>query len=51
MLEEISFHKILKWVVKSNSKKRSVIEETFLLKASNEYKDSLQKVVKLLEDY
>ncbi|MCX6173308.1 MAG: hypothetical protein NTZ27_00940 [Ignavibacteriales bacterium] len=51
LLEEISFHaKFSNGLLKVIQRKDPVIEETFLLKASIEYKDSLQKVVKLLED-
>ncbi len=51
LLEEISFHaKFSNGLLKVIQRKDPVVEDTFLLKASNEYKDSLQKVVKLLED-
>ncbi|MFA5804329.1 MAG: hypothetical protein WC879_06765 [Melioribacteraceae bacterium] len=51
LLEEISFHaKFSNGLLKVIQRKDPVVEETFLLKASNEYKDSLQKVVKLLEE-
>mgnify|MGYP001561880556 FL=1 len=51
MLEELSFHaKFSNGLLKVIQRKDPVVEKTFLLKASNEYKDSLQKVVKLLED-
>ena len=51
LLEEISFHsKFSNGLLKLIQRKDSVIEETFFLKASNEYKDGLQKVVKLLKD-
>ena len=51
LLEEISFHaKFSNGLLKVIQRKDPVIEETFFLKASGEYKDSLQKVVKLVED-
>ena len=51
MLEELSFHaKFSNGLLKVIQRKDPVVEKTFLLKASNEYKDSLQKVVKLLEE-
>jgi TfoX/Sxy family transcriptional regulator of competence genes len=51
MLEELSFHaKFSNGLLKVIQRKDPVVEETFFLKASSEYKDSLQKVVKLLED-
>lgn len=51
MLEEISFNaKFSNGLLKVIQRKDPIVEETFLLKASDEYKDSLQKVVKLLED-
>jgi len=51
LLEEISFHaKFSNGLLKVIQRKDPVIEETFFLKVSSEYKDSLQKVVKLLED-
>ncbi len=51
LLEELSFHaKFSNGLLKVIQRKDPIIEEAFLLKASNEYKDSLQKVVKLLED-
>lgn len=51
LLEEISFHaKFSNGLLKVIQRKDPVMEETFFLKASSEYKDSLQKVVKLLEE-
>jgi hypothetical protein len=51
MLEELSFHaKFSNGLLKVIQRKDPVVEETFFLKVSSEYKDSLQKVVKLLED-
>ncbi len=51
MLKELSFNtKFSKGLLKVIQRKDPLIEETFLLKASSEYKDSLQKVIKLLED-
>lgn len=51
MLEEISFNaKFSAGLLKVIQRKDPLVEESFLVKASNEYKDSLQKVVKLLED-
>jgi len=51
MLKEISFHaKFSNGLLKVIQRKDPLVEESFLVKASNEYKNSLQKVVKLLED-
>ncbi len=51
MLKELSFNaKFSKGLLKVIQRKDPLIEESFLLKASSEYKDSLQKVIKLLED-
>lgn len=51
LLEEISFHaKFSNGLLKVIQRKDPVVEEIFILKASSEYKDSLQKVIKLLED-
>ncbi len=51
LLEEISFHaKFSNGLLKVIQRKDPLIDETFFLKASNEYKDSIQEVVKLLEN-
>jgi len=51
LLEKISFHaKFSNGLLKVIQRKDPLIEETFFLKSSSEYKDNLQKVIKLLED-
>ena len=51
LLEKISFHaKFSNGLLKIIQRKDPLIEETFFLKSSSEYKDNLQKVIKLLED-
>ena len=50
-LEKLSFNaKFLNGLLKVIQRKEKLVEETFVLKASNEYKDSLQKVMMLLND-
>ena len=50
LLEKISFHaKFSNCLLKVIQRKDPLIEETFFLKSSSEYKDSLQKVINLLE--
>jgi hypothetical protein len=49
-LEELSFHaKFSNGLLKVIQRKNPLIDETFFLKASSEYKDSLHEVVNLLE--
>ena len=50
LLEKISFHaKFSNGLLKVIQRKDPLIEETFFLKSSSEYKDNLQKVIKLLD--
>ena len=51
LLEKLSFNaKFLHGLLKVIQRKEKLVEETFVLKASNEYKESLQKVMMLLND-
>ena len=51
LLEELSFQaKFSNGLLKVIQRKNPLIDETFFLKASNEYKVSLQEVAKLLEN-